>query len=391
VFDDLGAVATLVSTRSGAKVGKETELNIAMLAPPWIPIPAPAYGGIEEVIHLLCDGLVDRGHDVTLFAAPGSRSKAEVRWLLDAAHPDEIERTRWEVDHVARAFADVDREAFDLVHDHTGHTALAMADRLATPLVHTLHGPFDDDSRSFYATHGDKATIVAISAAQLDDAPPQLRDSAVVYNPLRFEDWPLSEEPGDHVLWVGRMAPVKGPHRAIRAAREAGVPIVLAGPVQPGQEEFFATEVEPLLDQDGVTYVGEVGAGDKADLYGGARALLMPIRWAEPFGMVMTEAMACGTPVIAFAEGSAPELIEDGVNGFVVDDEDAMARTIGWLDEIDRARCREHGHRRFGVDACIDGYEEVYGRAAVCAPKGARFRRRAAAAVPAGLPPRAPR
>ena len=365
-------------------------MHIALLAPPWIPVPAPAYGGIEEVVRLLADGLVDRGHDVTLFAAPDSRSKAEVRCVLETAHPDEIERARWEADHVARAFAVIDEERFDVVHDHTGFTALAMADRLATPLVHTLHGPFDDDTRSFYAAHGDKATIVAISAAQLDDAPPALRDSAVVHNPLRFEDWPLCEEPGEHVLWVGRMAPVKGPHRAIRAALDAGVPIVLAGPVQPGQEAFFAEDVEPLLDEDGVTYVGEVGADDKAELYGRARALLMPIRWAEPFGMVMTEAMACGTPVIAFAEGSAPELIEEGVNGFVVDDEDGMARAIGWLDDVDRARCRAYGHEHFGVDASIDGYEQVY-RRAIGSPRGGRFTRRAVARAPVCPPPRAPR
>ena len=344
-------------------------MRIAMIAPPWIPVPAPAYGGIEEVVRLLCDGLVERGHDVTLFAPPGSRSCARVREVLDEAHPDEIERSRWEVDHVARAFAAIDEAAdgphpFHVVHDHCGFAALAMADRLSTPLVHTLHGPFEEEALAFYEEHGHKGTLVAISKAQRRDAPPALRDGPVVYNPLRFSDWPVETQPGDHVLWIGRMTDVKGPHRAIRAAQAAGVPLVLAGPVQPGQEEFFATEVEPHFDGERIRYVGEVGGGGKAQAYGQARAVLMPIRWAEPFGMVMTEAMACGTPVIAFPEGSAPELVSDGVTGFLVDDEEAMAEAIGRIDEIDRVACREHAEERFGIDAAIDGYEEVYAHAA---------------------------
>ena len=340
-----------------------------MLAPPWIPVPAPAYGGIEEVIRLLSDGLVERGHEVTLFAPPGSRSPAAVREVLDEPHPDEIEHSRWEIDHVARVFGEIDRAgenggAYDVIHDHTGYAGLAMADRIATRVVHTLHGPFDEVTSAFYAAHGHKAKIVAISRAQLDDAPPNIRDAAVVYNPLRFEEWELHETPGDHVLFMGRMAPVKGPHRAIAAAREAGVPLAIAGPVQPGQEEFFASEVEPHFDDDQVRYVGEIGTDGKPEAYGAARALLMPIRWAEPFGMVMTEAMACGTPVIAFAEGSAPELIEDGVNGFVVRDEHEMAQAIARLGEIDRARCRAYAHERFGVEAAVDGYERVYATSA---------------------------
>jgi glycosyltransferase involved in cell wall biosynthesis len=355
-------------------------MRIAMLAPPWIPVPAPAYGGIEEVVRLLCDGLVGRGHEVTLFAAPTSRSSAEVRTVLEDPHPEEIERSRWEVDHVARAFADIDDardgHPYEVVHDHCGFTALAMADRLATPLVHTLHGPFDDETLAFYAVHGHKATIVAISDAQRRDGPPRLRDAAVVHNPLDFDEWALREDPEDHVLWIGRMAPVKGPHRAIAAARAAGVPLVLAGPIQPGQEEYFATEVEPHIDGEAVRYVGEVGGPDKAAAYCAARAVLMPIRWAEPFGLVMTEAMACGTPVIAFREGSAPEVVDDGVSGFLVDDEDEMAAAIGRIDEVDRAACREQARRRFGVDVAVEGYEAVYERAAAAARRGRRRDRR---------------
>jgi glycosyltransferase involved in cell wall biosynthesis len=344
-------------------------VRIAMLAPPWIPVPAPAYGGIEEVVRLLCDGLTARGHAVTLFAPPGSESRAAVVPVLEEPHPDDIQKAQFEADHVARAFAEIDAagergEPYDVIHDHVGHTALAMADRVSAPLVHTLHGPFTEDARRFYAEHGHKARIVAISRAQLEAAPAEMGGGSVVHNPIDCAEWPYREEKEDFLLWIGRMSPDKGPQRAIAAAREAGAPLVLAGPVQPGQEEFFAAEVEPQLGRDGIEYVGEAGAERKRELYGHARALLMPIRWPEPFGLVMVESLACGTPVIAFPEGSAPEVVEDGVTGFVVDDEHAMAQAVERLGEIDPADCRSACERRFSVAAVVRAYEEVY-RAAI--------------------------
>jgi glycosyltransferase involved in cell wall biosynthesis len=340
-------------------------LRIAMLAPPWIPVPAPAYGGIEEVIRLLCDGLTAHGHRVTLFAPPGSASRAEVVHVLEEPKPDEIQKAQHESDHVACVFEQIDAaerrgEPFDVIHDHTGHTALAMADRVSTPLVHTLHGPFDENATRFYARHGTKARIVAISHAQLDAAPPEMGGGRVVHNPIQTSEWPFQAEKGDSVLWIGRMSPDKGPHRAIEAAREAGVRLVLAGPVQPGQEEFFAQEVEPHLDADGVEYVGEADSSRKRELYLDAKALLMPIRWPEPFGLVMVEALACGTPVVAFPEGSVPEIVEDGRTGFVVDDVKTMARAIARLGEIDPAACRRSCEERFGVETVVGGYEAVY-------------------------------
>ena len=339
-------------------------LRIAMLAPPWIPVPAPGYGGIEEVVRLLCAGLVARGHDVTLFAPPGSSSDAHVVTLLDEPHPDEIQKAQYEADHVARAFGAIDvaaerGEPFDVVHDHVGHTALAMADRLSAPLVHTLHGPFTDDACLFYAEHGHKACIVGISQAQLDSGPEEMGGGRVVHNPIETSEWPFSPDKDDYVLWIGRMSPDKGPHRAITAAREAGIRLVLAGPVQPGQDEFFAEEVEPQVG-DEIEYVGEADAERKRELYLGARALLMPIRWPEPFGLVMVEALACGTPVIAFPEGSVPEVVRDGVTGFVVDDEHAMAEAIGRAGQLDPATCRRDCEERFGVEAVVQGYEAVY-------------------------------
>jgi glycosyltransferase involved in cell wall biosynthesis len=255
--------------------------------------------------------------------------------------------------------------------------------------VHTLHGAIDADSFSFYERHGNKAAIVAISHAQLTAAPAALDHAAVVHNPLNFDEWVLGTGGGGHALWVGRMARVKGPHRAIRAARDADVPLVLAGPIQPGQDEFFAREVEPYIDGDRVRYIGELVRDDKVATYGGARALLMPIRWAEPFGLVMVEAMACGTPVIAFAEGAAPEVVTDGFTGWIVDDEQAMAAALKTVQEIDRAGCRDHAKRSFGLEASLDGYERVYERAAAGDRGSGRFRRRRADRAISGRLPHA--
>jgi glycosyltransferase involved in cell wall biosynthesis len=336
-----------------------------MLAPPWIPIPPDGYGGIELVVHKLCDALVRRGHDVVLYAAPGSRSSAEVRSLLPSAHPDEIERALYECDHVARAFTDIERECadgrpFDIVHDHCGFTAFAMADRIDVPVVHTLHGPFTPETYAFYEHHRDKAAVVAISRAQLRMGPPGLRVAGVAGNPIDVREWPYVERKDDYLLWVGRMTEEKGPHRAIEVARRAGCPLVIAGPVQTGQEVFFEHEVEPHVDGTMVRYLGEVGGELKRRLFAGARALLMPIRWPEPFGMVMVEALACGTPVLAFRQGSAAEIVEPGVNGFLVDDELEMARAVEDARAIHPERCRYGARTRFGQDRVAAAYEAAY-------------------------------
>ena len=225
-------------------------LRIAMLAPAMDPGARARLRRHRGGRAAALGGLIARGHDVTLFAPPGSSADGEVVAVLEEAHPDDIQKAQFESDHVARAFGEIDAaaergEPYDVVHDHVGHTALAMADRLSAPLVHTLHGPFTEDACRFYAEHGHKACIVGISQAQLDSGPPEMGGGRVVHNPIDTDEWPFSADKDDFTLWIGRMSPDKGPHRAIAAAREAGVPLVLAGPVQPGQEQYFAEEVEP--------------------------------------------------------------------------------------------------------------------------------------------------
>jgi glycosyltransferase involved in cell wall biosynthesis len=346
------------SHRSHRNAGEA--MRIAMLAPPWISIPAPGYGGVESVVNTLTDALVGRGHEVTLFCAPGSVSPATVVTVLADSHPDEIERALYEADHVAQVFDQIDGASggdrrFDVIHDHCGFTGLAMAGRIDTPLVHTLHGPFTPQTAAFYARHGHKATLVGISHAQLASAPDGLTISSIP-NPIDLAAWPLQERKDDYLLWIGRITPEKGPHRAIAAARSVDVPLILAGVIQPGQQAYF--------DGVRVQFVGEVSGATKRSLFARARGLLMPIRWDEPFGMVIVEALACGTPVIAFPEGAARDLVLHGKTGFLVNDEGAMADAIGRLPQIAPRDCRAWVSRHCDIEVVATAYEAVYRRAA---------------------------
>jgi glycosyltransferase involved in cell wall biosynthesis len=338
---------------------------VAVVAPPWLPVPPPGYGGIEAVVAALVRGLSAAGHDVTLFAAPGSASAhARVVPVLDRQCADDIGRARHEADHV-RTLLDLMPHVggFDVIHDHGDGTLLAFADRFGAPVVHTLHGPFDAQGSAFYARHAHRARFVALSRAQLADAPAQMNAVDVIPNPIEPDEWPLCTRKHGYVLWIGRFAPEKGAHLAIAAARAAGRTLVLAGPVQQGQARYFEREVRPHVDDSRVVYAGEVGGALKRDLFAHASALLMPISWPEPFGMVMAEAMACGTPVLALRAGSTPEVVEHGVSGFVVDDPGEFSSLLPEAERLDPTAVRESALRRFGVATVAAAHEATYRRA----------------------------
>jgi glycosyltransferase involved in cell wall biosynthesis len=362
------------SARPGRRA-RPQRLRIALLAPPWIPVPPPGYGGIERVIADLAGGLVRRGHDVSLLAAPGSRSDAKVVTLLERDYAEKIGGTVVDVDHVARALTVIDAAArrgrpFQIIHDHSGFALVAVADRVDIPVLHTLHGPFDDESSAFYGRHGRKVWLSSLSDAQADAGPAGLRYVGTIPNPIDLRAWPLERRKERYLLWVGRMVEGKGPHRAIAAARRAGLPLILAGPVQLGQEEYFDHEVRPHIDDDRVRYVAEVGGRRKRELFAHALALLMPIRWPEPFGIVMVEAMACGTPVIAFPVGSAPEIVRHGESGFLVDDEAEMAAAVHRAGDLDPATIRATVSERYDVDVVTRAYEKAYQRVIAGAARG---------------------
>ena len=352
-------------TFSVPSASADRPLRIALLAPPWLPVPPSGYGGIESVVALLADALVEAGHDITLFAPPGSRSRARVVSVLDRLHPREIGASVVEADHIARAFSHLERaamrgEPYDLVHDHSGWVALAMADRIQVPVLHTVHGAFDDNAQRFYAEHATKAALSCVSRAQAATRPDGVLVEAVVPNPIDVQAWPTDVPKDDYLLWVGRFTPEKGPHRAIRVAQATGRRLILAGPVQPGQEAYFSERVEPHLDGSQIRYIGEVGGPRKLELFAAARAFLMPITWEEPFGMVMVEAMAAGTPVIAFARGAAPEVVEAGRSGLLVGDEDAMISALEDAAQLSPAECRASVAERFSPAVVAAAYERVY-------------------------------
>lgn len=385
-----GAAGGIRSRGTPIRSRSSSRLRVALLAPPWIPIPPPGYGGIELVVAALAGGLVRRGHDVALLAPPGSSSTARVVPLLERDHTDEIGDTMFDVDHVARALEEIALASargrpFDIVHDHSGFALVAIADHVGVPVLHTLHGPFTPETAAFYRRHADKVWLAGLSRAQLAAAPPGLRCVGPIPNPIDMRGWPLEAHKEPYLLWVGRMTEGKGPHRAITAARQAGLPLILAGPIQAGQQDFFEAEVEPQIDGARVRYVREVGGVRKRELFAKATALLMPIRWPEPFGMVMIEAMACGTPVIAFREGSAPEIVVDGVSGFLVDDEAEMAAAVGRVGELDAGRCRAMVAERFDVEVVTAAYEAAYRRVIGAEARGRLASRGRVSVTPDGL------
>jgi len=336
-------------------------MRIAQVAPPWLAVPPKGYGGIEWVVALLADGLAEGGHDVTLFATGDSTTKAKLDYVFAQAPGPKLINDVWhDTMHTLHAFRDPG--AFDVFHLHSPWSALAVADRLGVPSVHTLHGSFTEEMRALYALMGEHVWLVAISEAQRARMP-ELKYGGVVYNGVDVQAYPFRTDKDDFVLFLGRASPDKGAHRAVRASVEASERLVIAVKVaNPEEEEHWTNEVLPIMPSD-ATVLGEITLEEKVDLLSRAKAVLFPIDWDEPFGLVMTEAMACGTPVIATPRGSVPEVIADGVTGFVVSVENypqEAAAALRKLGEIDPSACRSRVEEKFSKEAMVAGYERVF-------------------------------
>lgn len=336
-------------------------MRIAMVSTPFIAVPPAGYGGTELVVHELVEGLAEAGHDVVLFATGDSRTSGELRSLYGQAQWPP--RPLVELSHAAWAVSQVSKEDFDVVHVHCA-SALALH-RFApgTRLAYTLHHEQTDELSEFYRLHQDPFYI-AISAAQAAREV-SLRRLEVIHHGLSPDRFECRERAGEHVAFIGRFSSVKGPHTAIDVAERTGLPIHVAGEIHDVDGDFGEREVLPRLEKSHVTFHGPIGGQAKVPFYRDARALLAPIEWEEPFGLVLIEAMLSGCPVVAFPRGSVPELIEEGVTGFTVKDADAMADVIrpgGPLDAFDRLRCRERAVERFGRDAMVRSHERLYRR-----------------------------
>ena len=340
-------------------------MRIAMISPPWISVPPAGYGGIEWVVSLLTEELVARGHEVTLFASGGSRTKGELVSVFEDAPTARMHQSVPDARHAQRAIREIVQRAatdgaYDVVHDHSACIFLAAAPLLPVPMVHTIHGAFTQEMRELYGAVTGNVAFVGISRAQFA-AMPELPVAAIVPNAVDVTAFPFRHDKADYLLCLGRVSPDKGQATAIAVAKRSGIPIVLAGKVDPGADtEYFQQAVLPYVDGEGVRFEGEVSDERKRELLAGARAMLFPIRWPEPFGLVMIEGMACGTPVIATGWGSVPEVVRDGVTGFIVDDEDAMVRAVERIGEIDPSACRDDVTHRFSPPVMADGYERVY-------------------------------
>jgi glycosyltransferase involved in cell wall biosynthesis len=335
-------------------------LRIALVSPLFESVPPRLYGGTERVVSWLTEELVDQGHDVTLFATGDSRTTARLHSV--APHglrmdPECRDPAAW---HVAMLHDVVERaQQFDLIHFHLDHAHFPLVRAARLHALTTLHGRLDlPELQPLFARYADMA-LVSISQAQRKPLP-RAGWIGTVHHGLPRDLLAYSPGPGRYLAFLGRISPEKGPDKAIRIARRAGIPLRIAAKVEATDRAYFESEVKPLLDGPGVEFIGEIGEHEKAEFLGNALALLFPIAWPEPFGVVMIEAMACGTPVIAFPSGSVPEIVVDGVNGWMVSDEHAAVAAVGEAANFDRAACRRHFEERFTAERMAREYVSLY-------------------------------
>jgi glycosyltransferase involved in cell wall biosynthesis len=345
-------------------------MRIAQIAPPLERVPPAGYGGTERVVSTLTEELVRRGHDVTLFAAGDSRTAARLVPVVDQAlwhHPAGYrDFAPFLVIVLGKVLRMIDQ--FDIIHNHLDFSGFPLARVAPCPVVTTLHGRLDlPQLQPLYQEFAD-VPLVSISDAQRRPLP-RANWVATVHHGIDLDQYTFNPAPGRYLAFLGRVSPDKGLDTAIRVARRAGLPLKIAARMplpytdDPNVREdwaYYEQQIKPLLDGPGVEMVGEVGGADKNEFLRNAAALLFPIRWPEPFGLVMPEALACGTPVLALRHGSVPEVVEDGVTGFICDSEAELVAAVGRIGALDRARCRAAAEQRFSPAAMADRYERVY-------------------------------
>jgi glycosyltransferase involved in cell wall biosynthesis len=334
-------------------------VRIALLSTPFVRVPPAGYGGTELFCFELAEALHARGHEVTLFTTGDSRTSGEKRWLYP--RPSWPPTPHDEVSHAGWAFSEIARGAFDVAHLNSP-LGLPFARFVAVPLVYTLHHHRLESASRLYANCPGVA-FVAISRRQRE-LEAELASAAVIHHGLTPDRYPPSVRDEGYLLHLGRYAPEKGTHLAIDAAAVAGLPLKLAGRVHEQDAAYFAEHVAPRLRRLGVEALGEAGPARKVGLLRGARAVLLPLRWEEPFGLVAVEAMLCGTPVLGFPRGSFPEIVDEGVTGFLAPDGDveALGRLARGLGGFDRRACAARARERFSADRMASAYEALYAR-----------------------------
>jgi glycosyltransferase involved in cell wall biosynthesis len=341
-------------------------MRIAIVSPVWFSVPPTAYGGIEAVVHLQAEGMARAGLDVTLFASGDSLTSAELVSVFDTAPSERIGQTFWELQHALEPLRRLGE--FDVVHDHTGLLGLTVFGLAGTPVVHTVHGPLEGEPGRVYRAAcdavGSAVGLVSLSRNQRRPAP-ELPWIANVPNAIDPDRYDAPREPGDALAFLGRMSPDKGAHHAIEVARRTGRPLRIAAKCQePAERAYFDQVVRPHLSSE-IEYLGELGHDDKVELLRTSHCLVFPIEWEEPFGLVMIEAMACGTPVVATRRGSVPEVVRDGTTGILVDAIEEMPAAVERIGALDPDTLRAEVRRRFSTERMVEGYLRAYAAAGV--------------------------
>lgn len=343
-------------------------MKIAMVLPPWFKIPPEGYGGIEVVVSLLTEGLVKKGHDVTLFTISASRTKAHMFRVFDEEMKAYLDKPTSNflniaLTHTLASYLEIARGDYDLIHDHTWKEGLTCAAFLNIPVIHTIHSPIDDENTKFYNLFKGYHGIHFVTISDYQQASlPGLNYAGTVYNGIVFSKYPYSEQKEDFFFYMGRFNLEKAPHLACEVAAKLGKKLILAGKVhEEAERNYFDQYIKPLLSDD-ISYIGPLGhwSEEKMRLFSRAKGYLYPIQWDEPFGITMAEAIACGTPVVTFKRGAAPEVIDHGVTGFVVETMEEFIDATKHIDEISPQACRKRAEFMFTARAMIDNYERTY-------------------------------
>jgi glycosyltransferase involved in cell wall biosynthesis len=349
-------------------IGKSREwprLRIGLIPPLWARLAPGTSGGAENAVHLLANELVKCGHDVTVFASSDALTNAKVAAVSEKNIIEKMERNlAWEYEYyetcnIAEALAR--SEAFDVLHFHVGCYAIPLGQLSGCAVLHSLHNPVTPDAVWLLERYPD-AAVTSVGRRQINVIPePRRRGIRVVHNACDLGAYEFSPGPGKYLAFLGRISPEKGPHEAIRIAQQAGLPVVLAGqPLQAYEKDYFAEKIEPLIDGTNVIYAGPVDHQQKVDLLKNAAALLFPVQWDEPFGIVMIEAMACGTPVLAIRRGSVEEVVDVGRTGYHADSVEELTRLVPNALALERRRVRRHAQERFSHERMVNEYLEIY-------------------------------
>lgn len=337
-------------------------MRIAQFAPLWETVPPKKYGGTELVVYILCEELTKRGHEVTLFASGDSKTSASLEAIIEIPMREAGIKNVSNYECMAMARILEMKDNFDIIHNHLGPAFIPFSRVLDIPVLNTLHGAFINQEDIDFCMQYSESPFVSISDSQREGAP-ELNYVSTVYNGIHVDRYTFQEEPEDknpYIAFLGRLSEEKGVHLAIKLAKETGHKLIIAGKIDKADKPYYERDVKHLIDNKQITYIGELGHDDKVELLKNAFMTVHPVTWPEPFGLVMAESMACGTPVLALNQGSIPEVISHRKTGFVENHIEALIKRVKEVENIDRYACRKHVEDNFSAERMTEGYLTAY-------------------------------